>query len=238
MPHTDLLPAHSESSSAIFEGRRQRSTDEPCMPQVPPTARRHAPLGAGLDQRQSKGSLGHAFTMCCPSQTPHLTMSSARIGPRSEPWVKKKGQELIYERRPSYCNECKQIRHYTDGCEKHKAEVKRRMQGKGVIHTPNGTAKGVHTYLSKEGQEHGRDIGTTTTEDERNAKTGGQPSRIQTGAGKGQTVVRKQNGRNTGKAQAADTTSGGENIPKRVCNPMASLPGYKPGLAKVGLWVT
>ncbi|WZY93692.1 hypothetical protein YC2023_066021 [Brassica napus] len=29
----------------------------------------------------SKGSIGHAFTMCRPSQTPHLTMSSARINP-------------------------------------------------------------------------------------------------------------------------------------------------------------
>ncbi|CAF2086645.1 unnamed protein product [Brassica napus] len=29
--------------------------------------------------RRSKGSIGHAFTMCHPSQTPHLTMSSARI---------------------------------------------------------------------------------------------------------------------------------------------------------------
>ncbi|CAA2992057.1 Hypothetical predicted protein [Olea europaea subsp. europaea] len=37
---------------------------------------RHVPLGA----------------MCRPSQTPHLTMSSARIGPRSEPWVQKEGQ--------------------------------------------------------------------------------------------------------------------------------------------------
>ncbi|PHT26574.1 hypothetical protein CQW23_33813 [Capsicum baccatum] len=42
--------------------------------------------------RRSKGSLGHAFTMCRPSQTPHLTMSSARIGPHSEPWVQKEGQ--------------------------------------------------------------------------------------------------------------------------------------------------
>ncbi|PHT27296.1 hypothetical protein CQW23_33094 [Capsicum baccatum] len=42
--------------------------------------------------RRSKGSLGHAFTMCRPSQTPHLTMSSAWIGPQSEPWVKKGGQ--------------------------------------------------------------------------------------------------------------------------------------------------
>ncbi|PHT27510.1 hypothetical protein CQW23_32889 [Capsicum baccatum] len=42
--------------------------------------------------RRSKGSLGHAFTMCRPSQTPHLTMSSARIGPQSEPWVQKEGQ--------------------------------------------------------------------------------------------------------------------------------------------------
>ncbi|CAN6989921.1 unnamed protein product, partial [Brassica rapa subsp. trilocularis] len=31
--------------------------------------------------RRSKGSIGHAFTMCHPSQTPHLTMSSARIDP-------------------------------------------------------------------------------------------------------------------------------------------------------------
>ncbi|CAN7092952.1 unnamed protein product [Brassica rapa subsp. narinosa] len=30
-------------------------------------------------RRRSKGSIGHAFTMCRPSQTPHLTMSSARI---------------------------------------------------------------------------------------------------------------------------------------------------------------
>ncbi|WZZ78135.1 hypothetical protein YC2023_098707 [Brassica napus] len=29
--------------------------------------------------RRSKGSIGHAFTMCRPSQTPHLKMSSARI---------------------------------------------------------------------------------------------------------------------------------------------------------------
>ncbi|PHT25257.1 hypothetical protein CQW23_35108 [Capsicum baccatum] len=42
--------------------------------------------------RRSKESLGHAFTMCRPSQTPHLTMSSARIGPQSEPWVQKEGQ--------------------------------------------------------------------------------------------------------------------------------------------------
>ncbi|CAN7088839.1 unnamed protein product [Brassica rapa subsp. narinosa] len=27
--------------------------------------------------RRSKGSIGHAFTMCRPNQTPHLTMSSA-----------------------------------------------------------------------------------------------------------------------------------------------------------------
>ncbi|PHT27809.1 hypothetical protein CQW23_32601 [Capsicum baccatum] len=42
--------------------------------------------------RSSKGSLGHAFTMCHPSQNPHLTMSSAWIGPQSEPWVQKEGQ--------------------------------------------------------------------------------------------------------------------------------------------------
>ncbi|PHT26641.1 hypothetical protein CQW23_33753 [Capsicum baccatum] len=55
------------------------------------------PCGNFLDTssfefRRSKGSLGHAFTMCRPSQTPHLTMSSARIGPQSEPWVQKEGQ--------------------------------------------------------------------------------------------------------------------------------------------------
>ncbi|KAH0732590.1 hypothetical protein KY289_003778, partial [Solanum tuberosum] len=47
---------------------------------------------SSFEFRRSKGSLGHAFTMCRPSQTPHLTMSSARIGPRSEPWVQKEGQ--------------------------------------------------------------------------------------------------------------------------------------------------
>ncbi|CAN7022689.1 unnamed protein product [Brassica rapa subsp. trilocularis] len=31
--------------------------------------------------RRSKGSIGHAFMMCRPSQNPHLTMSSARIDP-------------------------------------------------------------------------------------------------------------------------------------------------------------
>ncbi|PHT28903.1 hypothetical protein CQW23_31501 [Capsicum baccatum] len=41
---------------------------------------RHVPLGS------------EAPTMCRPSQTPHLTMSSARIGPQSEPWVQKEGQ--------------------------------------------------------------------------------------------------------------------------------------------------
>ncbi|KAH0729484.1 hypothetical protein KY290_003774 [Solanum tuberosum] len=55
-------------------------------------SQRHVPLGAKGPYCGSKGSLGHAFTMCRPSQTPHLTMSSARIGPRSEPWVQKEGQ--------------------------------------------------------------------------------------------------------------------------------------------------
>ncbi|KAJ0076137.1 hypothetical protein Patl1_34992 [Pistacia atlantica] len=27
----------------------------------------------------SNRSIGHTFTMCCPNQTPHLTMSSAKI---------------------------------------------------------------------------------------------------------------------------------------------------------------
>ncbi|PHT27698.1 hypothetical protein CQW23_32710 [Capsicum baccatum] len=47
---------------------------------------------SSFEFRRSKGSLGHAFTMCRPSQTPHLTMSSARIGPQSKPWVQKEGQ--------------------------------------------------------------------------------------------------------------------------------------------------
>ncbi|PHT26660.1 hypothetical protein CQW23_33728 [Capsicum baccatum] len=49
--------------------------------------------------QRSKGSLGHAFTMCRPSQTPHLTMSSARIGPQSEPWVPKEGQCAAFDSR-------------------------------------------------------------------------------------------------------------------------------------------
>ncbi|PHT25451.1 hypothetical protein CQW23_34922 [Capsicum baccatum] len=47
---------------------------------------------SSFEYRRSKGSLGHAFTMCRPSQTPHLTMSYGRIGPQSEPWVQKRGQ--------------------------------------------------------------------------------------------------------------------------------------------------
>ncbi|PHT25423.1 hypothetical protein CQW23_34949 [Capsicum baccatum] len=47
---------------------------------------------SSFEFRRSKGSLGHAFTMCCPSQTPQLTMPSAWIGPQSEPWVQKEGQ--------------------------------------------------------------------------------------------------------------------------------------------------
>ncbi|PHT26089.1 hypothetical protein CQW23_34289 [Capsicum baccatum] len=47
---------------------------------------------SSFEFRRSKGSLGHVFTMCRPSQTPHLTMSSARIGPQSDPWVQKEGQ--------------------------------------------------------------------------------------------------------------------------------------------------
>ncbi|KAK8634371.1 hypothetical protein V6N13_022252 [Hibiscus sabdariffa] len=43
--------------------------------------------------RRSKGSIGHAFTMCRPSQTPHLTMSSARIDrPEAGLGSKKEGQ--------------------------------------------------------------------------------------------------------------------------------------------------
>ncbi|KAK8632023.1 hypothetical protein V6N13_028800 [Hibiscus sabdariffa] len=42
--------------------------------------------------RRSKGSIGHAFTMCRPSQTPHLTMSSARIDrPKPALGPKKRG---------------------------------------------------------------------------------------------------------------------------------------------------
>ncbi|KAA8528881.1 hypothetical protein F0562_036236 [Nyssa sinensis] len=42
--------------------------------------------------QRSKGSLGHAFTMCRPSQTPHLTMSSAGSTRQGRPWVQKEGQ--------------------------------------------------------------------------------------------------------------------------------------------------
>ncbi|PHT25217.1 hypothetical protein CQW23_35148 [Capsicum baccatum] len=47
---------------------------------------------SSFEFRRSKGSLGHAFTMCRPSQTPHLTISFARIGPQCEPWVQKEGK--------------------------------------------------------------------------------------------------------------------------------------------------
>ncbi|PHT25578.1 hypothetical protein CQW23_34796 [Capsicum baccatum] len=40
-------------------------------------SQRHVPLGA---------------EMCLPSQTPHLTMSSDRINPQSDPWVQKEGK--------------------------------------------------------------------------------------------------------------------------------------------------
>ncbi|PHT25764.1 hypothetical protein CQW23_34611, partial [Capsicum baccatum] len=46
---------------------------------------------SSFEFQRSKGLLGHAFTMCRPSKTPHLTMSSARISPQSEPWVQKEG---------------------------------------------------------------------------------------------------------------------------------------------------
>ncbi|KAK4343385.1 hypothetical protein RND71_036479 [Anisodus tanguticus] len=127
-------------------------------------------------------------------------------------------QEIIYEKRPGYCVECKQIGHYTDGCEKHRAEVKRRTQGKGVIHTPNATAKGVHTYLTKLGQEHGRAI----------SRTDGQPSAVQTGAGKGRKIIRKQDGISKGKAQAADTPISRESMPTGV-QLKASLPDTNRG---------
>ncbi|CAN7105365.1 unnamed protein product, partial [Brassica rapa subsp. narinosa] len=41
--------------------------------------------------RRSKGSIGHAFRMCRPSQTPHLTMSSARIDPPKRVLGQKEG---------------------------------------------------------------------------------------------------------------------------------------------------
>ncbi|PHT25422.1 hypothetical protein CQW23_34948 [Capsicum baccatum] len=47
---------------------------------------------SSFEFRSSEVSLGHAFTMCRPSQTPHLTLSSAQIGPQSEAWVQKEGQ--------------------------------------------------------------------------------------------------------------------------------------------------
>ncbi|PHT35375.1 hypothetical protein CQW23_23075 [Capsicum baccatum] len=59
---------------------------------------------SSFEFRRSKGSLGHAFTMCRPSQTPHLTMSSARIGPQSEPWVQKEGQCPASDSRNKYNN--------------------------------------------------------------------------------------------------------------------------------------
>ncbi|KAK7286061.1 hypothetical protein RJT34_21275 [Clitoria ternatea] len=49
--------------------------------------------------RRTKGSIGHAFTMCRPSQTPHLTMSSARIDqPNRIPLVRTSSELTV--RRP------------------------------------------------------------------------------------------------------------------------------------------
>ncbi|KAK4363103.1 hypothetical protein RND71_018344 [Anisodus tanguticus] len=113
-------------------------------------------------------------------------------------------QDLVYEKRPGYCNKCKQIGHYAEGCEKHKAEIKKRLQGKGVIHTPNAAAKGVHTYLDDEGRAHSQENGTTSAVGEKDVSMGGQPSGVQTGAGKGRTGTHKNDSQRAGKAPAVD----------------------------------
>ncbi|PHT35374.1 hypothetical protein CQW23_23074 [Capsicum baccatum] len=76
---------------AEIEGSKSNVAMNPWLPQA------SYPCGNFSDTsrfefRRSKGSFGHAFMMCCPSQTPHLSMSSAWIGPQSEPWVQKEGQ--------------------------------------------------------------------------------------------------------------------------------------------------
>ncbi|PHT28710.1 hypothetical protein CQW23_31689 [Capsicum baccatum] len=54
---------------------------------------------SSFEFRRSKESLGHAFMMCRPIQTPHLTMSSTRIDPQSEPWVQKEGKCPTFDSR-------------------------------------------------------------------------------------------------------------------------------------------
>ncbi|KAK4375696.1 hypothetical protein RND71_006373 [Anisodus tanguticus] len=123
-------------------------------------------------------------------------------------------QDLVYEKRPGYCNKCKQIGHYAEGCEKHKAEIKKRLQGKGVIHTPNAAAKGVHTYLDDEGRAHSQENGTTSVVGEKDVSMGGQPSGVQIGAGKGRTGTHKNDSQRAGKAPVdlitSDKITGGQ----------------------------
>ncbi|PHT26631.1 Regulator of rDNA transcription protein 15 [Capsicum baccatum] len=61
-------------------------TDVPPQPKSPPDNVFRLDRPAVRALRPNRGE------MCRPSQTPHLTMSSARIGPQSEPWVQKEGQ--------------------------------------------------------------------------------------------------------------------------------------------------
>ncbi|RAL49590.1 hypothetical protein DM860_017934 [Cuscuta australis] len=55
---------------------------------------------SSFEFRRSKGSLGHAFTMCRPSQTLHLTMSSARISSQAVLGSKKRGNPVSDSRSP------------------------------------------------------------------------------------------------------------------------------------------
>ncbi|KAE8723918.1 hypothetical protein F3Y22_tig00011277pilonHSYRG00009 [Hibiscus syriacus] len=47
--------------------------------------------------RRSKGSIGHTFTMCYPSQTPHLTMSSTQIDRQNQiPLVRTSSESTVH----------------------------------------------------------------------------------------------------------------------------------------------
>ncbi|WZY99246.1 hypothetical protein YC2023_071575 [Brassica napus] len=71
---------NTPSRRADIEGSKSNVAMNAWLPQASYPCGNFSDTSSFKFQR-SKGSIGHAFTMCRPSQTPHLTMSSARIDP-------------------------------------------------------------------------------------------------------------------------------------------------------------
>ncbi|PHT25200.1 Regulator of rDNA transcription protein 15 [Capsicum baccatum] len=96
---TSFYPSVPHEISVLVElilgHLRYLLTDVPPQPNSPPynVFRPDRPAVRALGPKRGEAPR-FRFTekMCRPSQTPHLTMSSARIGPQSEPWVQKEGQ--------------------------------------------------------------------------------------------------------------------------------------------------